>query len=115
MADRATRKAMADEMGISAEDLETLGTGWWYGTFVESPMSPFRFYMVPVPASDSRPEKSYAPSANGDRVEDGWKLAGTVGAGGDAESGRTAAPARAGTAKASAPNAGSGSKPAFEL
>lgn len=115
MADRATRKAMADEMGISAEDLETLGTGWWYGTFVESPMSPFRFYMNPVPASDSRSEKSYAPSANGDRVEDGWKLAGTVGAGGDAESGRTAARARAGTAKASVPNAGSGSKPAFEL
>lgn len=111
MADRTTRKAIADEIGIAPEELETLGTGWWYGTFADSPLSPFRFYMIPAPESSEDFEKNYSLSANGECVEDGWALAGI----GENGTSRMAAPAKAGTAKASAPDEGAAKKPAFDL
>ena len=76
MSDKATRQALAGEMGIKAEAIEDLRAGFFMGKFgTEKTM---KFYAKRVSGDPFLKEikKKYLESQNKDEVLNGWELAG---------------------------------------
>lgn len=69
LSDMATRQKVAQEMGITPDDLDKLKAGHFYGRFGVD--SAFAFYARQIPHRDGL-ERVYCVSVNGSEIVNGW-------------------------------------------
>jgi type IV secretory pathway VirB4 component len=74
MSDKATRQALAGEMGLDYTDFEDLKTGTFFGKF--NSIEPLKFYSPLTRDLDLGINKRFAYSQNSGEWVDGWEKAG---------------------------------------